>query len=136
MLGAQRGTGSWVSRITPWAEGSAKPPSHWGCPQPFILISPIFQVRKRRLGRVSKVAAVRFGWKRIQFPKHCSSHQPDGQPRVELSLYPCKVFRVPKAHLILPRTPGGKLGKIPSPSFFSGGKLSHRERVADCVAAI
>ena len=32
MQGAQRGPGSWVSRITPWAEGGAKPQSHPGCP--------------------------------------------------------------------------------------------------------
>ena len=31
--GAQRGTRSRVSRITPWAAGSAKPLSHSGCPQ-------------------------------------------------------------------------------------------------------
>ena len=36
MQGAQRGTQSWVSRITPWAEG-AKPLSHPGCPLPVIL---------------------------------------------------------------------------------------------------
>ena len=28
MQGAQRGTRSWVPRITPWAEGGAKPLSH------------------------------------------------------------------------------------------------------------
>ena len=32
MQGAQRGTQSWVSRIRPWAEGSAKPLSHPGAP--------------------------------------------------------------------------------------------------------
>ena len=32
MQGAQCGTRSWVSRITPWAEGSTKPLSHLGCP--------------------------------------------------------------------------------------------------------
>ena len=31
MQGAQCGTGSQVSRITPWAEGDAKPLSHPGC---------------------------------------------------------------------------------------------------------
>ena len=30
--GAPRGTRSGVSRITPWAEGGAKPLSHPGCP--------------------------------------------------------------------------------------------------------
>ena len=30
--GAQRGIRSRVSRITPWAEGGAKPLSHPGCP--------------------------------------------------------------------------------------------------------
>ena len=29
--GAQHGIRSWVSRITPWAEGGAKPLSHLGC---------------------------------------------------------------------------------------------------------
>ena len=33
MQGARCGTPSWVSRITPWAEGSAKPLSHLGCPR-------------------------------------------------------------------------------------------------------
>ena len=32
MQGAPRGTRSRVSRIMPWAEGSAKPLSHPGCP--------------------------------------------------------------------------------------------------------
>ena len=32
MKGAQRGTRSWVPRITPWAEGSVKLLSHPGCP--------------------------------------------------------------------------------------------------------
>ena len=32
MQGARRGTRSRVSRITPWAEGGAKPLSHPGCP--------------------------------------------------------------------------------------------------------
>ena len=31
MQGARPGTPSWVSRITPWAEGGAKPLSHLGC---------------------------------------------------------------------------------------------------------
>ena len=34
MQGARRGTQSQVSRITPWAEGSAKPLNHPGCPVP------------------------------------------------------------------------------------------------------
>ena len=33
MQGARRGTRSRVSRIVPWAEGSAKPLSHLSCPQ-------------------------------------------------------------------------------------------------------
>ena len=33
MQGARRGTGSRVPRITPWAEGSAKPLSPPGCPK-------------------------------------------------------------------------------------------------------
>ena len=32
MQGAGRGTQSQVSRITPWAEGGAKPLCHRGCP--------------------------------------------------------------------------------------------------------
>ena len=32
MQGARRGTRSRVSRITPWAEGGAKPLSQLGCP--------------------------------------------------------------------------------------------------------
>ena len=32
MQGAQPGTGSQVSRITPWAQGGAKPLGHPGCP--------------------------------------------------------------------------------------------------------
>ena len=37
MQRARRGTGSRVSRITPWAEGSTKPLSHLGCPNCLIL---------------------------------------------------------------------------------------------------
>ena len=33
MQGAPCGTRSQVSRITPWAEGGAKPLSHQGCPR-------------------------------------------------------------------------------------------------------
>ena len=36
MQGARRGTRSRVSRITPWAEGNAKPLSHRGCPVYFL----------------------------------------------------------------------------------------------------
>ena len=36
MQGARHGTRSWVSRITPQAEGGAKPLSHWGCPSVFL----------------------------------------------------------------------------------------------------
>ena len=36
--GARRGTRSRVSRITPWAEGGAKPLSHPGCPGVFFKI--------------------------------------------------------------------------------------------------
>ena len=32
MQGAQSGTPSWISRITPWDEGGSKPLSHPGCP--------------------------------------------------------------------------------------------------------
>ena len=34
--GAQRGTRSQVPRVTPWAEGGAKPLSPPGCPEPDI----------------------------------------------------------------------------------------------------
>ena len=37
MQGAERGTRSRVSRIIPWAEGGAKPPSPPGLPSPGIL---------------------------------------------------------------------------------------------------
>ena len=33
MQGAGCGTPSWVSRITPWAEGGTKPLCHPGCPE-------------------------------------------------------------------------------------------------------
>ena len=32
MQGSRRGTGSWGSRITPWAAGGAKPLSHQAAP--------------------------------------------------------------------------------------------------------
>ena len=38
MQGTQCGTRSLVSRITPWAEGSAKPLSHLGCPISMIFL--------------------------------------------------------------------------------------------------
>ena len=42
MHGAQHGTQSWVSRITPWAEGSGtKPLSHWAAPFSHFLQKPI-----------------------------------------------------------------------------------------------
>ena len=47
MQEARHGNPSWVSRITPWAEGGAKPPSHWGCPCPiskFKLFPKITQI--------------------------------------------------------------------------------------------
>ena len=34
--GARCGTQSRVSRITPWAEGGAKPLSHLGCPETVV----------------------------------------------------------------------------------------------------
>ena len=42
MQGARHGTRSWVSRITPWAEGGAKPLSHSGCPKMQILIQKVW----------------------------------------------------------------------------------------------
>ena len=36
--GARRGTRSQVSRITPWAEGVAKPLSHPGCPLTYFIV--------------------------------------------------------------------------------------------------
>ena len=41
--GAQHGTPSRVSRITPWAEGGAKPLSHQGCPLVSLLNKNIFK---------------------------------------------------------------------------------------------
>ena len=48
MQGARCGTGSQVSRITPWAEGGAKLLNHWGCPRfsnikPFLYLLFIFE---------------------------------------------------------------------------------------------
>ena len=40
--GAQHGTRSWVSRLTPWAEGSAKSLSPQGCPHYRFLIDAIY----------------------------------------------------------------------------------------------
>ena len=40
MQGAHHGTRSRVSRITPWAEGGAKPLSHPGCPDVGFLMIP------------------------------------------------------------------------------------------------
>ena len=37
MQGARRGTRSQVSRITPWAEAGAKPLSHRGCPNGWLI---------------------------------------------------------------------------------------------------
>ena len=36
MQGAQHGTGFWISRIMPWAEGGARLLSHLGCPNNFF----------------------------------------------------------------------------------------------------
>ena len=36
LQGAQRGTPSWVSRITSWAAGGAKPLHHQGCQEEII----------------------------------------------------------------------------------------------------
>ena len=44
MQGAGRGTRSRVSRITPWAEGGAKPLSHPSCPK-FMLLNTILPLR-------------------------------------------------------------------------------------------
>ena len=45
MQAACRGTGSWVSRITPWAEGGAKPLSPPGCPiWGFLMITLILSI--------------------------------------------------------------------------------------------
>ena len=53
MQGVRRGTRPQVSRITPWAEGGAKPLSHSGCP---ILLFFFFKIlfiheRQRKRGR-------------------------------------------------------------------------------------
>ena len=56
MQGAQCGTRSRVSRITPWAEGGAKPLSHPGCPRMGLNSSVISWLSRvgvqRLLGRV------------------------------------------------------------------------------------
>ena len=45
MQGAQHGTQSRDSRITPWAEGGAKPLSHLGCPgMSFLLLSSFSKI--------------------------------------------------------------------------------------------
>ena len=51
MQEAQHGTRSCVSRITPWAEGGAKPLSHPGCPVSRILKGDIVSQEKRKMGR-------------------------------------------------------------------------------------
>ena len=43
MQGARRGTRSPISRIMPWAEGSAKPLSHPGCPNFLYTYQLIYQ---------------------------------------------------------------------------------------------
>ena len=48
--GARRGTRSRVSRITPGAEGGAKPPSQPGCPLLGVLISVSTGPRAREGG--------------------------------------------------------------------------------------
>ena len=40
MQGTRCGTQSWVSRITPWAKGGAKPLSHLGRPEIFLFLPP------------------------------------------------------------------------------------------------
>ena len=47
MQGARRGTQSWVSRITPWAEGGTKPLSHPGCPLHPFSVSVSLKKRKK-----------------------------------------------------------------------------------------
>ena len=42
MQGAQRGIGSRVSRITPWAEGGAKPLSHRAALDYNLFILPLY----------------------------------------------------------------------------------------------
>ena len=48
MQGAQSGTQSWVSRIRPQAEGSAKLLGHWGCPNNFIFLIYLFMRPRER----------------------------------------------------------------------------------------
>ena len=52
MQGARRGTRSWVFGITPWAEGSANPLSHPGCPSPLFFNT----WKKQQLREVKEVA--------------------------------------------------------------------------------
>ena len=49
MHGAQRGTLSRVSRITPWTEDGAKPLSHLACPVASKLIRPTILVQDQEM---------------------------------------------------------------------------------------
>ena len=42
MQGAQRGTRSQISSITPWAKGGSKPLSHLGCPMTYFLTGALW----------------------------------------------------------------------------------------------
>ena len=50
MQGARCGTRFWVSRIMPWAEGSAKPLGHPGCPIHVLQIPDIINDETFRKG--------------------------------------------------------------------------------------
>ncbi|XP_035565703.1 AP-1 complex-associated regulatory protein isoform X3 [Canis lupus baileyi] len=52
MQGAQRGTQSQVPRITPWAEGGAKPLSHPGCPP--LTEEEIVNLRERHYDSIAE----------------------------------------------------------------------------------
>ena len=55
MQGAGHGTRSRVSRITPWAEDGAKPPSHLGCPTTSLSKSGIiFIITSKSLSNLPK----------------------------------------------------------------------------------
>ena len=62
MQGARCGTQSWVFRITPWAEGGAKPLGHQGCPeQDFLQHNPL------------KNSGVTSFWG-VMYPMRCKTH--------------------------------------------------------------
>ena len=67
MQGARHETRSQVSRITLWAEGSAKPLSHLGCLKFYILNSDLsLQDVTSRYGESTQISGVRLSWGRYK----------------------------------------------------------------------